>query len=49
MEARSDAVKCNIAKEPQCWVHESRQIGIGQKEMAKSEHRPFRNQQTKID
>ena len=30
MEVKSNAVKSNIARNLECWVHESRQIGSGQ-------------------
>ena len=53
IEARSDAVKSNIAQEPgmlaQGQVSESRQIGSGQTGDGKNEHLHSRNQQTKMD
>ena len=49
MEAGFDAVKSNIAQEPGCQVHESRQIGSGQTGDGKSERQHSRNQQTKMD
>ena len=48
IEARSDAVKSNIAQEPG-QVHESRQIGSGQTRDGKSEYRHSRNQRTEMD
>ena len=44
IEARSYAVKSNIAKDLECQVHESRQIGSGQTRDGKSERRHSRNQ-----
>ena len=35
IEARSDAVKSNFHRNLECQVHESRQIGSGQQEMAR--------------
>ena len=49
MEARSDAVKSNIAYEPGMLGTRKRQIGSVQTGDDKSEHRHSRNQQTKID
>ena len=49
MEARSDAVKSNIAQEPGMSGHESRQIGIGHTRDGKSECQHSRNQRTEMD
>ena len=49
IEARSDAVKSNIAGNRECQVHESRQIGSGQTRDGKSERRHSKNQRTKMD
>ena len=49
IEARSNAVKSNIAEELECNVHESRQIGNGQRSDGKSEYQHSKNQRTKMD
>jgi hypothetical protein len=49
IEVKSNAIKNNIAYKPKGYIHELRQIGSGQTEDGKSEHRHFRNQQTKLD
>ena len=49
IEARSDAVKSNIAYEYGMLGNESKQIGSGQKGDGKSERQHSRNQRTKMD
>ena len=47
--ARSDSVRAIFHWNLECQVHESRQIGSGQRRDGKSERRHSRNQQTKMD
>ena len=49
IEARFDAIGAILHRNLECQVHESRQIGSGQRGDDKSEHQHSRNQRTKID
>ena len=49
IEARSDVVRVILHRNLECQAHESRQIGSGQTEDSKSEHRHSRNQWAKMD
>ena len=44
-----DCIGFRLPRNLDCQVHESRQIGSGQRGDDKSEHRHFRNQRTKMD